>query len=151
MCPEIGGHGILLFRTRSLGFNPYPFLVPVETIPCSPNQVRIPLIFYQRRSRLLDQNEADEKTRIRNLNDSFRASGQGGRIVSTQGIQQLSPVDKAAVFGEIRLFDACNQANDPHGEHDFGSIEYGGEKILFKIGYYDQGLEDHSENPRVDS
>jgi len=95
---------------------------------------------------LIDQNEDDEKTRIRNLNDSFRASGQGGRIVSTQGIQQLSSVDQAAVFEKIRVFDACTQANDPHGEHEFGSIEYGGEKILFRIGYYDQRLEDHNEN-----
>ena len=94
-----------------------------------------------------EQDEDDEKARIRNLNDSFRVSGQGGRIVSTQGIQQLSPVDQAAVFQKIRFFSAFTQANDPHGEHDFGSIAHGGEKIFFKIDYYNPKLEHHSENP----
>lgn len=89
----------------------------------------------------------DEKKRIRDLNDSFRASGQGGRILSTQGIRDLPALDQAAVFEKIRLFDAFTEANDPHGEHDFGSIEHHGEKVFFKIDYYDQSMECHSENP----
>jgi hypothetical protein len=96
---------------------------------------------------LPDQNEDAEKTRIRNLNDLFRVSGRGGRIVSTQGIQALSPVDQAAVFEKVRLFDTFTQANDPHGEHDFGSIQHKGENVFFKIDYYDQSMECGSENP----
>lgn len=94
----------------------------------------------------MDDSEDLEKTRIRELNDAFRRSGHGGRIVITQGIQALPPVEQAEVFGKIRLFDAFNEANDPHREHDFGSIEHGGEKIFFKIDYYDQSLTQHSEN-----
>lgn len=94
-----------------------------------------------------EQNEDDEKTRIRDLNDLFRVSGRGGRIVSTQGIQALSTLDQAAVIEKIRLFDTFTQANDPHGEHDFGSIQHNGEKVFFKIDYYDQSMECGSENP----
>ena len=94
-----------------------------------------------------DTEEDEEKSRIRDLNDSFRSSGQGGRIVMTAGIQQLSVVEQAEVFQKIRLFSAFTKANDPHEEHDFGTIEHNGEKIFFKIDYFDQNLEYHSENP----
>ena len=94
-----------------------------------------------------DSDEIDDKTRIRELNDSFRRTGQGGGIVITAGIHDLSAVDQAAVFQKIRLFDAFTKANDPHEEHDFGAIEHNGEKFFFKIDYYDKNLENHSENP----
>jgi hypothetical protein len=34
--------------------------------------------------------------------------------------------------------------NDPYGEHDFGAVEIGGERFLFKIDYYDRSLTAHS-------
>ena len=37
----------------------------------------------------------------------------------------------------LREFEADN---DPYGEHDFGSFEYSGETIFWKIGYYDATL-----------
>jgi len=41
----------------------------------------------------------------------------------------------------IKNFDTFTQDNDPYGEHDFGSIQYKGEKIFWKIDYYDLNLE----------
>ena len=38
-------------------------------------------------------------------------------------------------------------ANDPYGEHDFGSFDYKGQKIFWKIDYYDLNYEYMSENP----
>ena len=37
--------------------------------------------------------------------------------------------------------------NDPYGEHDFGSFDYKGNKIFFKIDYYDLNYEFMSKNP----
>lgn len=98
-------------------------------------------------AQLADAQENDEKIRIRDLNDTFRSSGQGGRILMTSGVQALSTIDQSEVFQKIRLFDDFKEANDPYGEHDFGSIEHKGEKIFFKIDYYDRDLKNHSENP----
>jgi hypothetical protein len=37
----------------------------------------------------------------------------------------------------VRRFDAFTPDNDPHGEHDFGAIEFGTTTYFFKIDYYD--------------
>jgi Protein of unknown function (DUF3768) len=37
--------------------------------------------------------------------------------------------------------------NDPHGEHDFGSFEYSGQTIFWKIDYYDMRLKWGSPDP----
>ena len=42
--------------------------------------------------------------------------------------------------------DFCH-ANDPYEEHDFGSFEAEGEKIFFKIDYFDRTLTHHSPDP----
>ena len=39
------------------------------------------------------------------------------------------------------------EANDPYDEHDFGSFDYNGEMIYFKIDYYDKNYQYLSEDP----
>ena len=38
-------------------------------------------------------------------------------------------------------------ADDPYGERDFGAFEFQGERLFFKIDYYDLALEFGSEDP----
>lgn len=71
------------------------------------------------------------------LNDRFRKLGFG--IVLTQGVQVLNNLE--GLLGKIRMFNDFNEGNDPYGEHDFGSLKWEGEKIFWKIDYYDQNLE----------
>ena len=71
------------------------------------------------------------------LNDRFRRSGFG--IVLTYGIQALNNLDE--LLGKVRMFNDFNEDNDPYGEHDFGSVRWEGEKVFWKIDYYDQNLE----------
>ena len=54
-------------------------------------------------------------------------------------------VGKALV--RVMAFDDFNADNDPHGEHDFGSFELEGEKLFWKIDYYDLAGEFGSEDP----
>lgn len=90
--------------------------------------------------------------RIRELNDQFRQTGQGrDSIMITEGVQAKGSAFTLAAVNAVRSFDAFSDENDPWGEHDFGAIELEGEKIFFKIDYYDLSLQHGSENPANES
>ena len=84
---------------------------------------------------------------VRELNDAFRTSGQGGRILITRGIRERGEAFVAQVLERVRTFAAFTKDNDPYGEHDFGNFEVDGETIYFKIDYYNKSLDGGSENP----
>lgn len=88
-----------------------------------------------------------DTARIRALNDAFRRSFVGGRVLLTIGVSELPDADKAAVLEKIRTFAAFDAGNDPHGEHDFVAIEHCGERYFGKIDYYAADLRFGSENP----
>ena len=73
--------------------------------------------------------EASEQShRIRVLNDFFRTTFLGGRVVMTAGVAAL-PIDlQAGAILAVQQFSEFTQENDPHGQHDFGRIEVGGDK-----------------------
>src|SRR5271154_5350856 len=76
--------------------------------------------------------------RIRELNDAFRRTFVGGMVMITAGVEAL-PVDQRRMLLEkVRAFDAFTDDNDPHGEHDFGSVDEGGIRAFWKIDYYDR-------------
>lgn len=85
--------------------------------------------------------------KIRELNDAFRTTMTGGRIVMTPGIAALDVVKRMALQNAVQRFDKFDEDNDPHHEHDFGSILFDGEKIFWKIDYFDKSLEYGSEDP----
>ena len=85
--------------------------------------------------------------RIRELNDQFRRTYQGGKMMMTSGIDALPVSVKSHILEKVRTFDAFSNENDPHGEHDFGSFEVEGRKIFWKIDYYDAAMEFGSEDP----
>lgn len=53
---------------------------------------------------------------------------------------------QAMAIHEIASFAAFDEDNDPHGEHDFG-VELAGQRLFWKIDYYDQNMESGSEDP----
>ena len=85
--------------------------------------------------------------RVRQLNDAFRRSFVGGVVAVTAGLEGLPCERRAALFAKVRAFDAFNEDNDPHGEHDFGVVEDGGVRCLWKIDYYDRDMELMSPDP----
>jgi hypothetical protein len=85
--------------------------------------------------------------RIRVLNDNFRSTFIGGQVVMTAGVADLPMDVKAHVLIHVQLFASFNADNDPHGEHDFGSLELAGETFFWKIDYYDEDCEFGSEDP----
>ena len=79
--------------------------------------------------------------RIRELNDRFRTTMTGGRVLMTAGVNALPSDVKAMVIQRVTTFTDFNADNDPHGEHDFGSFTLTGHKFFFKIEYYDAKME----------
>lgn len=84
---------------------------------------------------------------IRDLNDRFRSSFEGGRVMVTCGIQALGPAATAVILHDVSRFDDFTSANDPYGEHDFGALKWRDHTIFWKIDYYDQNLEFGSPDP----
>ena len=84
---------------------------------------------------------ANDTTRTRDLNDRFRSSLLGGKVMMTQGVSSLDSVRIATLLEQMRRFDAFTPDNDPHGEHDFGAFDEGGDRFFWKIDYYDKQME----------
>ena len=85
--------------------------------------------------------------RIRVLNDNFRVTFLGGKVVLTQGVNEL-PLDvKANIFLSVQRFDNFTRDNDPYGEHDFGCFEFAGDTFYWKIDYYGIDCLSGSEDP----
>jgi hypothetical protein len=66
------------------------------------------------------------RSTIRSLNDAFRQTFVGGRVMMTDGINALPDTIKAQVLSSVRQFTDFTPDDDPHGEHDFGAFEVDG-------------------------
>ena len=71
--------------------------------------------------------------RIAELNDTFRRTLTGGRVLITSGIQNQGEESVAAVLAAVRGFNNFHPDNDQHGEHDFGALSVEGIKVFFKL------------------
>ena len=93
---------------------------------------------------------ADDPTspaRIRDLNDAFRRAFVGGAVMITAGVEALPSNQRRSILAQVRTSDAFTEDNDPHGEHDFGSIDEGGVRCFWKLEYYDRATEFGSPDP----
>ena len=90
---------------------------------------------------------ASRSDRIRDLNDEFRTTLEGGRCLFTAGVSDLGIPFATAAISAVRAFEEFTSENDPYGEHDFGSFAVGEERLFWKIDYYDLSLEFGSNDP----
>ena len=79
----------------------------------------------------------DKSTEIAKINDAYRRARQGFMV--TRGVSALPNI--ATVLSMVQDYNEFSEDNDPYGEHDFGSFEVFGEKLFWKIDYYDSALE----------
>ncbi len=91
-----------------------------------------------------------ESAKIAALNDAFRTTFSGGRVVITRGVRDMRR--PAEAFRIVRNFTGFTEDNDPNGEHDFGAFDLDGERLFWKISYYDSasfgsGRDMGSEDP----
>jgi hypothetical protein len=95
----------------------------------------------------MNKQASDRAARIRELNDAFRQSFAGGKVMLTAGVRALPGETQARVQTRVRFFDEFDGDNDPHREHDFGAFELGGARFFWKIDYYDRDCRHGSEDP----
>ena len=104
---------------------------------------------------LMDTRTIDPRTlRIRELNDALRAtfpySSGNGKIVFTAQVWNLMGrcFDRDLFWKEVMngvySYDSFTDGNDPYGEHDLAFFECHGERLFWKIDYYDLALSMHS-------
>jgi Protein of unknown function (DUF3768) len=86
-------------------------------------------------------------SRVQELNDAFRTTFEGGRVLITAGVGALPPILACEALERVRTFNNFTLDNDPHGEHDFGGFERAGRKFLWKIDYYDKSMSSSAEDP----
>ena len=91
--------------------------------------------------------DAERSAVIRKLNDAFRQTLTGGMVMVTAGVMALGPDKQAEILAAVRAFDAFDADNDPWAEHDFGAIDVAGERVFFKLEYYDLTDGYHSPEP----
>lgn len=82
------------------------------------------------------------KEQIKQENDKCRRAlinSNRCKIMLTPGVNESE--HRAEILESVRNFDSFTGDNDPHGEHDFGSVSVQGQKYFFKFDYYDENLE----------
>jgi hypothetical protein len=107
---------------------------------------------------ILDSNDdPQQRSRaIAELNDQCRAGTlRQAKTVFTRGcIDRFCDPDdplslfavQSALLAKVRAHD-CSPDEDPHGERDFGVFEHEGQKLYWKIDYYDPSLSFGSDDP----
>ena len=89
---------------------------------------------------------------ITELNDQFRKTFIGGKVMVTAGIASLDESLQQVIVATVQGFNQFNKSNDPHGEHDCGKFSVssiGGNtySVFWKIDYFDAACEFGSEDP----
>lgn len=87
----------------------------------------------------------DRTSAIRALNDALRTgTSADGVVVITPGIQALGDEFIRTTRTAVAAFADFSPDNDPYREHDCGVLEVAGERVFFKIDYYDKQLQWHT-------
>lgn len=85
--------------------------------------------------------------KVRQLNDSFRQTFVGGVVLLTNGVHAIEEEVRKDILKKVRDFDNFEFENDPYQEHDFGGFDHQGDRILWKIDYYDRKMKYSSPDP----
>ena len=64
-----------------------------------------------------------------------------GKLLITAIVASLPDTEVAHLLQLTQSFDNFNENNDPHHEHDFGSVEAFGSTWFWKFDYYDETCE----------
>ena len=90
--------------------------------------------------------DTETRSTIARQNDNFRRH-PGSDCMVTASVQAKGPIFVLSAASAVRAFDAFTGDNDPHGEHDFGAFDLCGERLFWKIDYYDKDLSFGSPDP----
>lgn len=104
-------------------------------------------LFRPRRGGHIKKGDNHDEQRRKTRRPPRKAMGIAGRLVQTQGICALSHADQFAIREQVETFIAFTPGNDPYRKRDFGAFEHNGQRIFWKIDYYNTTLTKGSEDP----
>jgi hypothetical protein len=81
--------------------------------------------------------DSDRTRRIRELNDDFRRSFLGGRVLCRPHVRVLSHDTCVRLFHRVREFNDFDERNDPSHEHRGGALQFEADKYVWTIHYDD--------------
>ena len=88
-------------------------------------------------------------SRIRQLNNKFRATFKDSDVIETSSIRKLNSKDHAQVISIVKNYN--NFSDKADDDYSFGVFFYKDEKFMFKIDYYDKSNKlKFSKNPADD-
>lgn len=80
----------------------------------------------------------DNSAKLAALNDAARSNAFN--YVATRGVMALEPKTISEIFMGVQQFEDFNEDNNPYGEHDFGALTVSGNRVFWKIDYYNKDL-----------
>jgi hypothetical protein len=88
------------------------------------------------------------KNEIAAINDKFRKDPlPSGKLMLTRGVVDKGDDFAVKAVEAVKNFSDFPKGNDPYGEHDFGAFELEGEKLFWKIEYFDRSMQFASPDP----
>ncbi|WP_455963628.1 DUF3768 domain-containing protein [Methylorubrum aminovorans] len=60
---------------------------------------------------------------MRDLNEAFRRSFSGGRVVLSDGVAAQPDAARAGILAAVRKFERFDADNDFYVEHDVGAVQ----------------------------
>jgi hypothetical protein len=100
---------------------------------------------------VLNTDQQAGRAAIRTFNDELRhalpLAKPGCLVMATSGVRSIADDRLAALVAAVRDFKDFTPDNDPHGEHDFGTVEQDGARYFWKIDAYDRSLTFASPDP----
>ena len=84
----------------------------------------------------------DRAAKIARANDRFR--GMALDVTLSQGVIRTmrNPV---GLMMAVEQFNSFDETNDPYSEHDFGALMWEGNRVFWKIDYYDRERKNGSD------
>ncbi len=87
------------------------------------------------------------KPTISQINDQFRQTFIGGKVIVTRGVTSLGEAAVKEIMNKVANCAEFTADNDPYEERDFGVIFYNDHKLFWKIDYYDESMTYGSTDP----
>ncbi|WP_282154247.1 DUF3768 domain-containing protein [Ruegeria atlantica] len=89
------------------------------------------------RKALIDANAAIE----------MHSKGIQGQVFVTPGVSDEGVEFQTAALAAVASDDQFDEGNDPYGDHTFGTVTIGGQKLFWKIDLYDADYKYGSDRP----
>lgn len=96
---------------------------------------------------MTEEENAERLRTLAKLNDEFRATPTGRRLVMTAGIACLDRNTRLRVIETVQNLSSFTPENDPMGEHNLGFFRLGDQGFFWRIDYYDPTYRRHSDDP----